>query len=395
MTPRPVALPLASLLLAAGCTRDQAAPISGSGGSDAPVWTAATAWTISTAPVVRMGKGDTGSELFDGVRIIQHLDDHRIGVVDGTVAGIRVFDPTGDLAYVMGREGEGPGEFRRINALLVRGDTIYVADARLGRLTWYDLDGRYVGQLRLPEELAGRTQVAGVFGNGDFLLEEPPRGSRVVQTGGLLPPDSIRWYRASRSFEGVRLLTAAVGLEVYGHPWQGGFALGEVMFGARASAVPWGDTLLVARGEERFEVDLIGADGTTSASMGRDLSPRRPDETDRERYTEWRLANAPGTVTEAWRRVFEEAPMREFLPATAAVLVDSWEDAWVQYYTQPWDQERWAVFDASHRWLGDLEVPADSKLMDVWADRAVVVHQDSLGVETVEIHEIRKPGAAG
>jgi hypothetical protein len=54
---------------------------------------------------------------------------------------IRLYGPDGQLIRKYGREGDGPGEFRTIYGFGLLGDTLWVSDGRLRRLTLFDRSG--------------------------------------------------------------------------------------------------------------------------------------------------------------------------------------------------------------------------------------------------------------
>jgi hypothetical protein len=64
---------------------------------------------------------------------------------------IQVFDQRGDLVRRIGREGAGPGEYRRVlPPFFGPGDTAFVVDYGLGRLTRLAPSGQYLGSSQLP-----------------------------------------------------------------------------------------------------------------------------------------------------------------------------------------------------------------------------------------------------
>jgi len=64
-------------------------------------------------------------------------------VLDRSAAQVHRIDPRGSRLYSFGREGLGPGEFRNPQALVVRGDSVIVAE-RSGLLHVYGLDGDHI-----------------------------------------------------------------------------------------------------------------------------------------------------------------------------------------------------------------------------------------------------------
>ena len=62
---------------------------------------------------------------------------------------IRIHDADGHFLKSIGRQGQGPGEFESILSIGFIGDTLYASDTRLGRVSFFDVDGRYLTSSRL------------------------------------------------------------------------------------------------------------------------------------------------------------------------------------------------------------------------------------------------------
>jgi len=80
-------------------------------------------------------------------------------VVDHSKTQIGVFDRSGQIERVFGREGGGPGEFRSIGAILrYRGDSILILDGRRRNATLLDPDARKaVRTFNVPTHLSVET----------------------------------------------------------------------------------------------------------------------------------------------------------------------------------------------------------------------------------------------
>lgn len=68
---------------------------------------------------------------------------------------IAVFDGTGDYVATVGREGEGPGEYKFVRHIVPRGDTIHVFDSRLLRHTILSSDFEVLGTRRFRGDPLG------------------------------------------------------------------------------------------------------------------------------------------------------------------------------------------------------------------------------------------------
>ncbi|HEV8355449.1 MAG TPA: 6-bladed beta-propeller [Gemmatimonadales bacterium] len=106
-----------------------------------------TAWTDSTgARLVEegrfQGQDGTPAELGDPMSVA--VDDAgRIYVADRKPASIKVFAPDGKLVRVIGREGEGPGEFR-VGFISIRGAHLVLHDPMLARTSVWDTSGTFL-----------------------------------------------------------------------------------------------------------------------------------------------------------------------------------------------------------------------------------------------------------
>ena len=60
-------------------------------------------------------------------------------------SNIFMYDRNGRFVKLIGRAGDGPGEFRRVRELKVWGDTLFASDAAVGRITYLSTDGKVLG----------------------------------------------------------------------------------------------------------------------------------------------------------------------------------------------------------------------------------------------------------
>jgi hypothetical protein len=92
-------------------------------------------------------------------------------IADAQTPEIRIFGPDGRLIRKLGRNGEGPGEFRRIGSLFLNADTIITYDGALRRLTWYSLNGALLrtAPFTYPPE-AGYLSITGRLQSGRWVV---------------------------------------------------------------------------------------------------------------------------------------------------------------------------------------------------------------------------------
>ena len=91
-------------------------------------------------------------------------------VVDSYDYQIRCSDRRGLVLGAFGREGAGPGEFRR-PAVVERGpdETVAVVDVELARLTLFEPSGAYISDTRIPSGFTGHKLSEGRLFGADFV----------------------------------------------------------------------------------------------------------------------------------------------------------------------------------------------------------------------------------
>jgi hypothetical protein len=154
-------------------------------------------WRLATAPSLDLGVADSSTTLYQVVGVLR-LRDGRIAVANASTAQIRVFDRNGTPRTAFGRDGDGPGEFRRIWAMgRYRSDSIWVADQLGLAVTIFDDSGRYGRRFRLDAPLARRDAI--YYADLPHVLGTLHDGSVVIETPYALPLDVTpgdHWYEA-------------------------------------------------------------------------------------------------------------------------------------------------------------------------------------------------------
>ena len=77
-------------------------------------------------------------------------DESRLFVLDMEEDDIKVFSRSGAFEYIIGRKGQGPGEFHLPSGLDILGGRLYVADSANRRVQVVDTKGGYLSGFRVP-----------------------------------------------------------------------------------------------------------------------------------------------------------------------------------------------------------------------------------------------------
>ena len=75
------------------------------------------------------------------------LDDEKLLVVHSD--RLSLFDKDGKYMYEIGKKGDGEGEYKRMNGVILRNDTLFVVDGNYD-FTRYNWQGEYLGKLFCP-----------------------------------------------------------------------------------------------------------------------------------------------------------------------------------------------------------------------------------------------------
>jgi len=117
--------------------------------------------------------GDEDDEFLFGVLSEITCDDEgNIYLLDSQLNVVMVFSPGGEYLRSIGREGEGPGEFRRASDLFMTADgNVAVMQRMPGKIVVLTPEGEPVGELPVPQTEDGGMQLfAGGIRAGDHVV---------------------------------------------------------------------------------------------------------------------------------------------------------------------------------------------------------------------------------
>lgn len=104
---------------------------------------------------INIGGVPNPSQDFCGATDVAFGPRGRVFVADGYCnARVIEYDSTGTKVREWGRPGTGPGEFKVVHSLAIGPQGyLYVADRENGRVQWFTLDGKFVGQWKFGGQL--------------------------------------------------------------------------------------------------------------------------------------------------------------------------------------------------------------------------------------------------
>lgn len=316
-------------------------------------------------------------------------------IADAGQSRLLLYHGNGMLIDTLGRSGRGPGEFISLRGVYSWRDEIVAYDGRLRRLSFWDLTGTMVRDVRLD---AGRVDVSfrtlmfvGLFPDGTALVSA--LGRPASMTGRQRP--ALHMLQFARNGEFVADRSVHRGDEVYvGHRGDGVVYIVPPFARETLTAVSRDGYYVMDTGMPQFT--LYGPDGEAVRTVVSAESPSRVTKKEKARFRGRRFQPALRQVAEP---AFEDLPDTKpyaggLLPAGGrSMLVDESGNLWVRHFAEPTDRiVLWSVFDGDGEPSGMMETPAQLGVMAIRARQVLAVWADSLGVERVGIFDLGGPG---
>ncbi len=345
---------------------------------------------VDSAPLWDINGAEDGREELAPNTNITRLPGGAMVVATGRE--LRWYDGEGRWVRTVGREGNGPAEFRQFDLLKTFGDSVLVYDLALRRVTVFDSAGT-LGRVTtiVGTDSAGASFPLDVLNDGRLLLGTYPRpvpGSGVQRDPIILriaTPEGVPVASLGRFPLDEQAVVALP---------EGGVSMRRVVF-MRSSYFARHETKVLVATNERFGFDWYGADGRLMRSVRRSATP--VPVTDAEavaQIDEW-LEGFPAGREELKaqrRQEMLDTPRPQTKPLYARVVVASNGEVWVQEYGEPRQASRpstWSVFDPDGRWQTQVTVPAGvtplvigpADLLATWNDAEGVIHVRKYGVQ--------------
>lgn len=119
------------------------------------------------------GETDSEDEFFGVVADIEIDEDGNVYLLDSQLSEVKIYTPDGEFIRSIGREGEGPGEFRRPSAIFfTKEGNVGVMQTIPGKIVILTPEGEPVGDHPLPEPEDGGFQIltGGQANKGQIVL---------------------------------------------------------------------------------------------------------------------------------------------------------------------------------------------------------------------------------
>lgn len=353
--------------------------------SDQPADQFAETWELG-AEEVRIGSVDDPDAMLSDVAHVFVTRRDQVLIAQPQDATVRLHDAlTGRLIRRLGRRGDGPNEFRSPGRIGVIGDTLWVSDESLRRVTLYDSAGSYLSERRWPDPTEGSG------GRPSAFATLTADGRTVFAT------EVSDWQSADEQLPVVAIgptrdvvLGYRIGLPQFNlTPVPGREELLRIdeaphwtrtlwAFDPEARRLVFADRLPpTAQDIATYRLTGVTAEGDTIMSSQVPYDP----------------VPIPDAVRDSLSQELPEPYALRFYPPVSAVVAGRDGTTWVARENTGAPTRGWDIFDASGRMIGRLDAPAALDIQDATSERVWAVVPDVLDVPYVARYRIRSgPG---
>jgi hypothetical protein len=354
----------------------------------------AAACSVSAQPDLDIGaaEGDSAYQFyrtFDGTV----LPDGRLAVVNQGSDQIRIYDSTGRFQSAFGREGGGPGEFRRVFQLIPGGgDTLIVVDYRPWRYQFFLTDGSFIRSVE-PQPMYVNTPASfSRLADGTYIHAEEVHG---LEGPGFQP---VNVHVVRHAVDGTLLDS----LGVYPGGRQGWLSQelrlrGSPLFEAGTRITASSDRIFAGYAV-RSEVEVRSAEWRLLSLIRWRDEDRKISSDEIEAYRKKQLATAtsPEMMRFVEPLIAESRPVADEFPAFGSIVVARSGELWIRQYRRPTHTGayRWWVFDSDGEFLchgTTPEVFGDFGLWEIGEDYVLGMARDEMEVEHVRKYALWKP----
>ncbi len=307
-----------------------------------PAWSIdpAKAWRIAPAPVLDLTTSGTGPEHeFFRVTDATRLDDGRIVVANSGTSELRMFSAEGLPVATVGREGDGPGEYKQIMSVDRIGDDSLIVHSWPTRVSVLDPDLGFVRSFALRSYALGVHPLEQGFLLATLIfpsLLEYEGVERVIRA----PAPLVRMTMAGQVVDTVA--TASGGEELMTE-----HSSARVLFGKEIS-VAVGAGSIVTGDAERMEFAVLSPDGVPTLIVRVPEYPLSLSSDEVEAEKAGLLGPNPSVQRLDGVR---KMPIPDTKPAYTALVVDAegyfWAGAFHGFAARGQQPRSWEIFDRS------------------------------------------------
>jgi len=361
-------------------------------------------------PEMRIGTAAGEKTSFNAIGDMAVSADGTIFITqpsDGTIRKIAASGKPEDVTVIGGR-GRGPGEFEAPYDIGVDGDTVWVTDRSLDRVTFLSREGRYLSSELFRRKVLRNTYLTGppqfVLGDHSALLVARPLPLKIKSV------DRMPILRVTREGTILDTVTWLMG----GHP-----RLTVQVNGRHAVSLPqpfdavtiWapdhhGDGIVLVdrtpatdQRHASFVVRRLDADGKSVYSSRIRYRPMPLTASDRDGMVVRLLARSHVPAKEASsalkQRVLQKMWVPDFYPPVMDCILGEKGFVWLRLKDRPGPKSHWVVIDNNGHLAAQLSGPRSLRIYRADAEHVWASELARLRVPVVVRFRIQKPSQNG
>jgi hypothetical protein len=332
--------------------------------------------------------GSTGSGL-NRVIGAARLSDGRVVIADGGDATIQYFSARGALLGAVGRAGDGPSEFRTLQAIgTLPGDTVWAYDFSHHRVTFVSPTMEVLQEVSVSPPL-GPLLAVGILPGGPIVLGESWSSTRLAESTepGLMRAP-VSYVRYSRTGELLDTIAVVAGREVLLSSENGRSVMGTAPMGRSAVHALTGRWIVIGD-QASHELRFFSATGGLMRILRWDGGSLHVSPELESSWRSARLASVAPELRTQLNRVLTEQGIPEQRPAYGQILPAPNGGLWVANYSIDMEEPgAWSVFASDGSWSGSISMPPRFRPLVIGEDWVLGVSRDELDVETVELRHL-------
>jgi hypothetical protein len=352
-------------------------------------------WAVDSSARVTMASPDSTGFVY--VSAAYWVSGGRVVVADARQARLQLYDASGRHLRTIGREGDGPGEFRRIMTVSAWGDTLGVWDLSARRFSLLMVDSGFRRLLPTPQAPSDydTPREAWIMGGARVLTywlgaQQPtplPQGMRIRKwqfTGHLALSDTAaRTLAVTPTFNGV---------------YSGQVERGDArQLFSNLPFVALGEGGVAYGSGETFEVRIADRDLGTRRIVRWSLADEPLGDAEVAAARERLIASMPPgapreRIDEAVNTIVAPELLPKVRPAISRALWDEEGRLWVGRFDAPTrglaESSDWVVLDTTLQPIGRVRLPERARLEDIRGDDLLLSVRDSLDVQSVQVWRV-------
>lgn len=342
---------------------------------------------------------DTGVPM-ESVQAGLLLGSGRFAVLSGWTQ-LLIYAPDGRQTKVVGRDGEGPGEFRQATRMGLRaGGGIWVWDLLLQRLSELSPDGEFLDGRTVYHSDPPPPQALGLLDDGSLVASQ----ARIIrladrQRRGVWR-NTVRYLRQTLDGQWTSLGDMP-GAEMYSVDTGDDVSPARVLFGATTTGTVNGHLLYLVDTAEAAVVGMRG-DGTVATRINLGIEgapvPAGLEETERrrrsERYEYLREVQLMAQVYEIQRKSALAVPARDVLPPVKRIRSGVRDELWLQLEAGDEEASRtWVLVRPYEGTARLMELPDGHRFLHATRSSVLTTSVGALGEHYVSVFD-RSDGVA-